>query len=365
VVLLLATLHLMSAPAGLRTLPDFERPGGWVVRWSGDASVSVDGRKVRADGRLRVPDDRAHTLRVGDRTLALPPRPSDPCAPLRFAALGDGRAWLDGVGPSAYYRPILDEAIAHAPAFIVNTGDLVKRGRDAAEWTRYLDVLPAWPPILAVRGNHDRGPHFTDLELAPDGPAWRWVVGGVEVVGLDTEWSTAEPLVEAMDALFVGPPERWRVVALHRPLWSRGNHGTDERGFNAALVPALERHGVHLVLTGHDHDYERFCSMRGHGADRRCVPPGEGVVQIVTGGAATFTVPFPGLAALSGRVDRATAGRDARQSAHFSAAHHYLIIDAEPARLRVTAYRSRAGNIRPPGPFDRVEVPREVPAACR
>ena len=74
------------------------------------------------------------------------PRPALPvleaCAPLRFAVIGDGRAGFPGVGPSAYKRAILGEVLARAPAFIVDTGDLVRDSDDPAEWARFLDTLP-------------------------------------------------------------------------------------------------------------------------------------------------------------------------------------------------------------------------------
>ena len=49
-----------------------------------------------------------------------------------------------------------------------------------------------------------------------------------------------------------------------------GEHG-DDPGFGQWFVPILKAHHVPLVLSGHDHDYERF-------------HPIDGVTYIVTGG---------------------------------------------------------------------------------
>ena len=49
---------------------------------------------------------------------------------------------------------------------------------------------------------------------------------------------------------------RWKIIAIHHPPYSAGYQGssTDVR---AKLSAVLERYGVQLVLSGHDHDYQR------------------------------------------------------------------------------------------------------------
>jgi hypothetical protein len=59
---------------------------------------------------------------------------------------------------------------------------------------------------------------------------------------------------------------------LHHPPFSAGYQGSD-LATRRAFVPAFARHGVDLVLSAHDHDYQR-----SH--------PIDGVTYIVSGGAA-------------------------------------------------------------------------------
>lgn len=348
---------------GVRTLPEGE---GWAVRWSGEAAgvvVEVDGEPVAAPagGPLRVSADQARVVRVGEVAFTLPAKP-DPCAPLRFVVLGDGRAAVDGVGPSAYWAGILGEALALDPAFVVNTGDLVKNGEVLAEWPPYLASLPPWPPMVAVRGNHDRGPAFYDFGLAP-GEVFGFTWGPVFIAGLDTGVpdERLDAAFAALEGLLAASTARWRVVVMHRPVWSRGNHGSDERRSNDRLVPILDRQGVDVVFAGHDHDYERFCVSRGVGAERRCVAPGEGTLYIVTGGAATFTNHVPGV---SQKVDPAVAAVDAAHSRVFSGAKHVVEVAVEGERMALTARRTRTGNVRPPAVIDRVELPARRAGAC-
>lgn len=357
---LVFALLLAAGPWGVRTLPDGD--AGWVVRWEGGpAPVEIDGARRTVAPPLRLDAGRPHAVAVGPHRFTLPPAPDDPCAPLRFIALGDGRAAVDGVGPSAYWAPILAEAIARRPAFVVNTGDLVKNGERPDEWAAYLRTLPPWPPVVAVRGNHDRGPHFYRLGLAP-GPVFAWTVGPLLLAGIDTEVPAIEPVAAALDGVLAASHAPWKIVVMHRPIWSRGNHGSDERGFNRILVPLFDRHDVALVLAGHDHDYERFCASVGVGPERRCAGPGRGTVYVVTGGAATFTNPVPGVAR---GVPDAVADADAAASRRFSGAHHVVEIEIRRGRLEGTVHRTRAGNVRPPGVMDRFVITRPDPEACQ
>lgn len=343
-IVLAACVEVAPRPAtfGVRVVPE---GGAWAVRWQGPGPVMIDG-VAHGVAPVRLAADRAH--RVADASI--PPAPTDPHAPVRFVVLGDGRAAVDGVGPSAYWPGILGEALTRHPAFILNTGDLVKNGRDRAEWDPYLASLPVWPPMIAVRGNHDRGPHFAALG-AGVGHFFEWRWGSVRVLGLDSEAPDMTAQFRWLDAALARDQAPWTVVMLHRPIYSRGNHGSDERGFNAQLIPILERHRVDFVFSGHDHDYERFCPI----LRERCDPAG--VTYIVTGGAATFTVPFPGL---SRKVAAAEKARDARRSRRFSGAHHFVEVQIEGGRATITAHATRAGNVRRAGVIDRVVVDKRL-----
>lgn len=342
---------------GVRTLPD--GADGWRVRWQGAATGAEDGR---AGVRLK-----AGAVQLGATRFVIPPRP-EPCAPLRFVVLGDGRAAVDGIGPSAYWPGILAEALALEPAFVVNTGDLVKNGDAPEEWPAYLRSLPPWPPIIAVRGNHDRGPAFYDLGLAPD-TVFGHRLGPVYLVGLDTELrdEAFDAALARIERLFDDPEAQratWRILALHRPVWSRGNHGSDERRVNDRLVPLIDRLGFDAVFAGHDHHYERFCPSLGQGDTRRCAAPGAGVLYVVTGGAATYTNPVPGV---SRKVDDAVAAVDAAHSRVFSGSKHVVEVTVDLERLTLTTHRTRTGNLRPSAVIDRFTAParRPPPARCR
>jgi hypothetical protein len=76
-------------------------------------------------------------------------------------------------------------------------------------------------------------------------------------------------------------PKKCTIAYFHRPLWASGTHGghADMR----RVYQLLHEAGVELVLTGHEHHYERFAPMTPAGV----VDTVGGITQIIigTGGA--------------------------------------------------------------------------------
>jgi hypothetical protein len=56
----------------------------------------------------------------------------------------------------------------------------------------------------------------------------------------------------------------WIIVQMHQDALSSSRHGNgSDRGIRESWLPLFDRHGVDLVLCGHDHDYERSWPVRG------------------------------------------------------------------------------------------------------
>ena len=60
----------------------------------------------------------------------------------------------------------------------------------------------------------------------------------------------------------------WVIVYFHCPPYSKGYHDSDTDPdmtyMRQTVLPVLENYSVDLVLSGHDHDYERTYMLRGH-----------------------------------------------------------------------------------------------------
>src|SRR5690606_34365105 len=65
-----------------------------------------------------------------------------------------------------------------------------------------------------------------------------------------------------LDGVLAGNPQRWSIVLIHQPFHSPRGKERDDRHkvLRDALMPVMQRHGVDLVLQGHDHVYGRRAS---------------------------------------------------------------------------------------------------------
>ncbi|CAB4930321.1 unannotated protein [freshwater metagenome] len=174
---------------------------------------------------------------------------------------------------------------ARQPARLLYLGDVYEHGT-GAEFARRFDPLygAIARRVIPTPGNHEWANHATGYDpywLARQGrtpaPWFARTVGSWQILSLNSE--------EAHDA---GSPQlAWvrratrtpgtcRIVIWHRPRWSTGWHG--DQADIAPLWNALRGH-ARLVLSGHDHDLQRF-------ADR------DGLRQYVSGAGGRFNVPL-------------------------------------------------------------------------
>jgi hypothetical protein len=131
-------------------------------------------------------------------------------------------------------------------------------------------------PLFAVLGNHDVKRGHAAGQMAALGMPGRWWAqdfgGDLLVVGLDSALVGDRAQRDWLAATLAGATQPWRIVAVHHSPYSAGYQGS-HLAARRAFVPLFEQYGVQLVLSGHDHDYQRS------------VPVG-GVTYVVSGGAA-------------------------------------------------------------------------------
>lgn len=230
----------------------------------------------------------AVTSPTGLRTA---PTANDP-APLRFLAFGDS-----GGGGSDQYA-LLEQMYTVPYELMIHTGDVAYESGtedqfEANVFDVYADLFRNIP-FFPAAGNHDygtaQGAPFRDVFNLPGEEKWySFDYGRVHFVALDTEESY-ETQAAWLARDLAATPLTWKIVYLHRPPYSSGNHGSDT-ALRAVLAPILARYGVQLVLAGHDHDYER-------------TTPIDGTTYIVTGGGGrgTYSVGSSSFTAFSDSV---------------------------------------------------------------
>jgi 3',5'-cyclic AMP phosphodiesterase CpdA len=193
-----------------------------------------------------------------------------------------------------YRREVLDALVrdlqAERPDHVAVTGDLVNLALPAefAPAQAWLRSVGAPESITAIPGNHDayvRATRHRFVEafgeyLRGDEPASNTFPflrrrGPVALIGLSSAVPTAPFMatgtlgraqIEALERILISlsTEQVFRVLLVHHPLRSdsRPKRLTD----SAALIALLRKHGVELILHGHDHIHS---TMWFDGPDRK------------------------------------------------------------------------------------------------
>lgn len=187
----------------------------------------------------------------------------------------------------AYYR------FNKGPAadLILSLGDAAyPDGTDAEYQEAFFEMYPdtlATTPVFPTPGNHDfntdmGAPYFDIFSLPIDGKTggvasgtesyYSFNFANIHFVSLDTRLSDRLPGSEIYRWLIAdleANQQDWTIVFSHYPLYSKGRHNSDDIGsimaeFREYYTPIFETYGVDLVLSGHNHSYERSFPLFGH-----------------------------------------------------------------------------------------------------
>jgi len=223
---------------------------------------------------------------------------------VHFTAVGDF-----GMN-NADQRAVANAMLGRKPELFLMLGDNAYESGTEAEFQNNLfgpmAPLLAQVPSVAVPGNHEyvtnrAQPYFDNFYLPTSSTggehyySFDW--GHVHFVALDANCAmdmaaadrcslTAQRKWLEQDLAASDAP--WKVVFLHYPPWSSGDHGS-QLMIRREFAPLFEKYGVDLVLTGHDHHYERSYPMKGDGVGRS----GERhPIYLVVGGGGAKLRPF-------------------------------------------------------------------------
>jgi predicted MPP superfamily phosphohydrolase len=210
-------------------------------------------------------------LAAADPPLALPNREGS----LKFGVLGDF-----GTGKREQYQ--LAEQMARLRTtfpyeLVVTVGDNLyggQRPRDFFEKFErpYKALLDANVKFYASLGNHDQPQQSKYAPFNMDGRryySFKAPEQDVRFLALDSGYLEPAHLTW-LEKELQSSDEDWKIPYFHHPLYSSGSrHGSDVVK-RRALEPLFLKYGVSVVLTGHDHVYER-------------VKPQNGIVYFVVG----------------------------------------------------------------------------------
>ena len=211
-------------------------------------------------------------LRPKPGELALPRKPGS----LRFAVIGDsGR----GDVPQ---NEIAQQMVAWRARFdydlVLMVGDNIYDRHTAEDYAAkferpYKPLLDAGVKFQAAIGNHDDAAQifYDKFNMGgrryytfrrDDQPLGKIAGGGVRFFALDSRSFDPEQLLWFEQAL-AETGSKWKIVYFHHPIYTSGRYQTVADTIRGVLEPLLVNGDVDIVLSGHEHFYERIVPQRG------------------------------------------------------------------------------------------------------
>ncbi|MHB8839412.1 MAG: metallophosphoesterase family protein [Gemmatimonadaceae bacterium] len=299
-----------------------------------------------------------------------------------FIAYGDTRGRRDGTEPQYEHSLIVDAMLrqiaqrADGPSpirFVLQSGDAVVNGRDPRQWNKSFTGLinrlttEGGVPYFLAPGNHDVT-SAAELDnpgrkeglanylravaqlIPPDGatrrlagyPTYAFGYGNTFVLAFDsniaadsTQFAWARAQLEGLD--------RTRypniVAFFHHPAFSSGPHGGAivERATAAVRdqwMPMFRKHGVQLLVTGHEHLFEHWIERYRDSQGGR-----HRMDELVTGGGGAPLYGYRGEPDL--RAYLAASGADSARVQHLvrpgqepgDNPYHYVIVHVDGGNI--------------------------------
>jgi hypothetical protein len=199
---------------------------------------------------------------VAAQPVALPSAPNS----VKFAAIGDA-----GNGDPAQYDIANQMARVHATFpfdRVLMLGDNIYGGQSPQDLVKkfsqpYKALLDAGVTFYASLGNHD-DPSHVHYPLWNMGGAryYTYATKNVRFFALDSNQVDQQELAW-LDTALKSAPEDWKICYFHHPLYSDGGTHGSSVDVRVLFEPLFVTYGVNVVLSGHDHIYERLTPQKG------------------------------------------------------------------------------------------------------
>jgi 3',5'-cyclic AMP phosphodiesterase CpdA len=130
---------------------------------------------------------------------------------------------------------------------------------DAFGWRRNAGL-----GVAGALGNHDvlvRNGRYEFDTLNMPAARYRRTVGNVDLIVLNSN-SVNDNQTAWLETALGDSTALWKIVVFHHPAWTCGEYRSHP-GVMSRWVPLFQQYGVDLVLSGHDHNYQRFAARNG------------------------------------------------------------------------------------------------------
>jgi hypothetical protein len=199
-----------------------------------------------------------------------------------FAAVGD-------YGAGTHEEALVAQTVANAkPELIITVGDNVYPTGRWQDYQRnfdpYYGEISKKIPFMPSLGNHDLyrddlRPYFGHFKHIQGRPYYGYVYKNVHFMSLDgdEDLRAGSAQYRWLEEELKNSTQTYRVIYLHYPLY--GRDAEDFKEIRTSLQPLLAKYHVQLVVTGHEHNYQRSY-------------PIEGTTHILTGNGGQQVFPF-------------------------------------------------------------------------
>jgi 3',5'-cyclic AMP phosphodiesterase CpdA len=215
---------------------------------------------------------------------------------------------------------------------VLMTGDNIYGADTAADMRRkfeepYAGLLAKGVKFYASLGNHD-SPNQRFYKLYNMNGERFYTFRpkmGVRLFALDSNYVDSKQLAWLEKELAASGSE-WKICFFHHPLYSSGKNHGPAVATREVLEPVFVRHGVSVVLTGHEHFYER-------------IKPQKGILHFISGG--------------GGKLRPGDIRKDPQTAKGFDTDLHFMLMEIDGDDLYYQAV-SRGGVTVDSGSFRRV-----------
>jgi predicted MPP superfamily phosphohydrolase len=213
----------------------------------------------------------AQTTAKGAKVASSPASPLKLSLPVtegsvRFAVIGDTGSGSDK------QRQVADTMVRWRNAFpfdfVLMMGDNLYGGESARDFqTKFSDVykqlLDSNVKFYATLGNHDLPIQVNYQYFNMNGKEYyRFKKGNIAFYSLNSNYMDKKQVQWLQDELAKDTSD-WKIAFFHHPPYSSAAaHGSDKQ-LREVVEPIFIKYGMNVVLSGHDHVYERIKPQKG------------------------------------------------------------------------------------------------------
>jgi predicted phosphodiesterase len=186
---------------------------------------------------------------------------------VRLAVIGDmGTAELPQIQVA---QQMVKSRAAFPFEFVITLGDNIYTGSLPSDFEKafavpYKPLLDAGVPFYATLGNHDKTNERFYKPFNMNGTTYyTFKKGNVRFFALDSNYMDPKQTAWLETQLREAGNSGWKICYFHHPLYSSATFHGPDGDLRKVLEPLFVKYGVDVVLSGHDHVYERVRPQQG------------------------------------------------------------------------------------------------------